>query len=74
MSQDLSSTELVAQLREVEKDLENLRRTAASVRASVGDEDDAADRGALIQQADDLDGQVEELVARRDELKEKLGL
>jgi hypothetical protein len=61
-----------SQLAEVERDIENLRRTAANVRAGVGDEDDPEDRGALIEQADELDLQVEDLVARRDELKSRL--
>ncbi len=73
MTQDSSAGELQAQLSEVDRDLENLRRTAASVRASVADEDDPADRGALIQQADELDGQAEDLEARREELSRKLG-
>ncbi|HUC57003.1 MAG TPA: hypothetical protein VMA95_06355 [Streptosporangiaceae bacterium] len=72
MTQDQSAGELRAQLGEVERDLESLRKTAASVRAGVGDEDDPEDRGALIQQADELDGQAEDLEARRDELKRKL--
>jgi hypothetical protein len=72
MSQDSPAGELRAQLSEVERDLENLRKTAASVRAGVGDEDDPTDRGALIQQADDLDGQAEDLEARRDDLRKKL--
>jgi hypothetical protein len=72
MDQDTSVGELRAQLGEVDRDLESLRTTAAGVRASVGDEDDPADRGALIQQADELDLQVETLVARRDDLKRKL--
>jgi hypothetical protein len=72
MSQDSSDSDLRAQLSEVERDLENLRKTTASVRASVGDEDDATDRGALIEQADELDLQAETLEARRDELKKKL--
>jgi hypothetical protein len=73
MNQDTSASELKAQLSEVERDLENLRKTAASVRADVGDEDDPADRGALIQQADELDGQADQLVARRDDLRRQLG-
>ncbi len=53
--------------------MENLRRQAARVRSDVGETDDPADRGALIQQADELDGLVEQLVARRDDLLRRLG-
>jgi hypothetical protein len=67
-----SASELKAQLDEVDHDLENLRRTAADVRSNVGDEEDPEDRGALIQQADELDGQVEDLVARRADLVRQL--
>jgi hypothetical protein len=67
-----SASELKAQLDEVDRDLENLRRTAADVRSDVGEEDDPADRGALIQQADELDGQVDDLLARRADLVRQL--
>ena len=67
-----SASELKAQLDEVDRDLANLRRTAAEVRSNVGDEDDPEDRGALIQQADELDGQVEDLEARRENLVRQL--
>ena len=67
-----SASELKAQLDEVDRDLEGLRRTAAEVRSNVGEEDDPEDRGALIQQADELDGQVEDLLARREDLVRQL--
>jgi hypothetical protein len=67
-----SASEVKAQLQEVDRDLADLRRTAAEVRSNVGEEDDPEDRGALIQQADDLDGQVEELLARRENLVRQL--
>jgi prefoldin subunit 5 len=67
-----SASELKAQIEEVDRDLENLRRTAADVRSGVGDEEDPADRGALIQQADELDGQVQDLQARREDLLRQL--
>ena len=72
MEPDTSESQLRAQLGEVESDLENLRKTAESVRAGVGEEDDPADRGALIQQADELDGMVEQLAARRDDLLKRI--
>jgi prefoldin subunit 5 len=73
MTQDASASELRAQLSEVERDLESLRKTAATVRGDVPDQDDPTDRGALIEQADELDGQAETLEARRDDLRRKLG-
>ncbi len=69
MEPDTSASDLS----EVERDLENLRRTVASVRAQVGEAEDPADRGALIQQADELDGQIEALAARRENLLRRLG-
>jgi hypothetical protein len=72
MDQDTSASDLRAELNEVERDLENLRKSAASVRADVGEADDPTDRGALIQQADELDGLVERLVVRREDLLRRL--
>ena len=73
MDQDTSPSDLRAELDEVERDLENLRKNAASVRADVGEADDPTDRGALIQQADELDGLVERLLVRREDLLRRLG-
>ena len=73
MDQDTSASDLRAELNEVERDLENLRKSAASVRADVGEADDPTDRGALIQQADELDSLVDRLVIRRDDLLRRLG-
>lgn len=73
MEPDTSVSALKSELAEVERDLENLRKQAASVRADVGEEDDPADRGALIQQADELDGLVDQLVARREDLRRRIG-
>jgi len=73
MDQDTSASDLRAQLNEVERDLENLRKSAASVRADVGEADDPTDRGALIQQADELDSLVDRLVIRREDLLRRLG-
>jgi hypothetical protein len=72
MEPDITASELSAELAEVERDLENLRRQAASVRSDVGEADDPTDRGALIQQADELDGLVEQLLARREDLLRRL--
>jgi peptidoglycan hydrolase CwlO-like protein len=73
MEPETSVSELKAELSEVERDLDNLRKQAESVRSSVGEEDDPADRGALIQQADELDGLVDQLVARQDNLVRRIG-
>ncbi|HYK32019.1 MAG TPA: hypothetical protein VEV63_08655 [Streptosporangiaceae bacterium] len=73
MDQDTSARDLRAQLNEVERDLENLRKSAASVRADVGEADDPTDRGALIQQADELDSLVDRLIIRREDLLRRLG-
>ena len=67
-----SASELRAELDEVERNLAILRASAAQVRADVGDADDPTDRGALIQQADELDGQADELIAKRDRLRDQL--
>ena len=67
-----SASELKAQLQEVDRDLEDLRRNAAELRSNVGEEEDPEDRGALIQQADELDGQVQDLLARREDLLRQL--
>lgn len=73
MDQDTSARDLRAELNEVERDLENLRKSAASVRADVGEADDPTDRGALIQQADELDSLADRLVIRREDLLRRLG-
>ena len=72
MNQDTSASELRAELTEVERDLDNLRKSAQRVRADVGDADDPTDRGALIQQADELDGLADQLTAKRDRLADRL--
>ena len=72
MDEDISAGDLRAELAQLEKDLENVRKTAAEVRASVGEADDPADRGALIQAADEQDNLAEQLAARRDDLARRL--
>ncbi len=72
MNQETSASELRAELTEVERDLDNLRKSAQRVRADVGDADDPTDRGALIQQADELDGLADQLTAKRDRLVDRL--
>jgi len=67
-----SASDLRAELMEVEKDLENVRKTAAEIRAGVGEADDPADRGALIQAADEQDDLAEQFAARRDDLMRRI--
>jgi hypothetical protein len=73
MDQDTPTSKLEAELNEVDRDLENLRKSAASVRADVGEADDPTDRGALIQQADELDSLADNLVIRRENLLRRIG-
>lgn len=72
MTGDVSADRLRAELREVESDLANLRRTAADIRSGVGEADDPADRGSLIQAADEQDVMADQLTARRDDLLRRI--
>lgn len=72
MDGENSATELRAELSQIETDLANVRETAAQIRAGVGEADDPADRGALIQAADEQDSVADQLAARRDDLARKL--
>ena len=72
MSEEEPAAELRAQLAEVEKDLENARRNAADIRSGVGEAEDPADRGALIQAADEQDNLADQLVIRRENLLHRI--
>lgn len=72
MSEDASAAELRAELSEVERDLENVRRTSADIRSGVGEAEDPVDRGALIQAADEQDILADQLVIRREDLLRKV--
>lgn len=76
MSGDTSSDQLVARLRaelaEVEGDLANVRRTAEQIRSGVSEAEDPADRGALIQAADEQDNLGDQLVIRREDLLRRI--
>jgi hypothetical protein len=72
MNGDVSADQIRAELAQVEQDLESIRRTAAEIRAGVGDAEDPADRGALIQAADEQDSLADQLAARRDDLMRRL--
>jgi hypothetical protein len=72
MTGDVSADRLRAELKEVEADLANVRRTAADIRSGVGEAEDPADRGSLIQAADEQDSLADQLAARREDLLRKL--
>ena len=72
MTGDVSADRLRAELNEVEADLANVRRTAADIRSGVGEAEDPADRGSLIQAADEQDSLADQLAARREDLLRKL--
>jgi hypothetical protein len=72
MSGDAPQDELRSELAEVDKDLADLRRNAAQIRAGIGDAEDPADRGALIHEADEQDNLAEQLAVRREALLRRL--
>jgi hypothetical protein len=72
MTGHVSADRLRAELKEVEADLANVRRTAADIRSGVGEAEDPADRGSLIQAADEQDSLADQLAARREDLLRKL--
>jgi hypothetical protein len=72
MTGHVSVDQLRAQLKQVETDLANVRRAAADIRSSVGEAEDPADRGSLIQAADEQDSLADTLAARRDDLVRRI--
>jgi len=72
MTGHVSVDRLRAQLQQVETDLANVRRAAADIRSSVGEAEDPADRGSLIQAADEQDSLADTLAARRDDLLRRI--
>jgi|HubBroStandDraft_6_1064221.scaffolds.fasta_scaffold4472474_1 hypothetical protein len=72
MSEGSPVDQLRADLKEVERDLENVRRTTADIRSGIGEAEDPVDRGALIQAADDQDMLAEQLVVRRENLLRRI--
>ena len=72
MSQDAPADDLRAELTEIERDLENVRRTSADIRSGVGEAEDPVDRGALIQAADEQDNLADQLVIRREDLLRRI--
>jgi hypothetical protein len=72
MTGDVSADRLRAELKEVESDLASIRHTAADIRSGVGEAEDPADRGSLIQAADEQDSLADQLAARRDDLLRRI--
>ncbi len=72
MSEGSPVDQLRADLKEVERDLENVRRTTADIRSGIGEAEDPVDRGALIQAADDQDILAEQLIVRREDLLRRI--
>jgi hypothetical protein len=72
MTGHVSVDQLRAELQQVETDLANLRRAAADIRSSVGEAEDPADRGSLIQAADEQDNLADALTVRRDDLQRRI--
>lgn len=62
------------ELRQVDEDLAKLRSATADLREQIGDmgPTDAAERSAMIYMADEQDGVIEELEARREGLLKRL--
>jgi bacterioferritin (cytochrome b1) len=62
----------------VEEDLARLRKTAAELRQRIGeradDPTDTVERSALIEQAEEQEALIDELEARREELRRRLGV
>lgn len=62
------------ELRQVDADLAKLREATADLRRQIGDmgPTDATERSAMIAMADEQDGVIAELEARRDDLAKRL--
>jgi F0F1-type ATP synthase membrane subunit b/b' len=69
--------EIREELRLVEEDLEQVRKSAASLRQRIGERadepTDAAERAALIESADEQEALVFQLEGRREQLLAQLG-
>ncbi|MFE3451232.1 hypothetical protein ACFXJ8_20145 [Nonomuraea sp. NPDC059194] len=62
------------ELRQLEEDLAKLKASNADLRSQVSDmgATDAVERAAMLGMADEQDGLIAELEARRDELRSRL--
>lgn len=70
--QDEAVAALRAELAEVDKEIARVRRSAEQIRSGVSEAEDPADRGALIQAADEQDNLGDELVVRREDLLRRI--
>ncbi len=75
MSVEKSAAELQEELRLVEDDIESLRRSAIQLRRQVGEDEpgDFADKASAISAAEEQESLAEQLEARRDDLRQRLG-
>jgi len=73
----MTTNEIRAELDKVEREIEQLGKSAHELRASIGDEAggpmEPEDRAATLTQAEEQEAIMETLEARRDELKRELG-
>ncbi|MDA8324112.1 MAG: hypothetical protein M0030_30465 [Actinomycetota bacterium] len=70
--QDEAVAALRAELADVDREIARLRRSAEQIRSGIGEAEDPADRGALIQAADEQDNLGDELVVRREGLRRRI--
>ena len=70
--EDELTSRLRAELAEVEKDLAGVRETVVQLRENVAEAEDPTDRGALIHSADEQENIAEQLLARRDDMRQRV--
>jgi hypothetical protein len=70
--QDEAVATLRAELAEVDQEIARVRQSAEQIRSGVSEAEDPADRGALIQAADEQDNLGDELVVRREGLLRRI--
>ncbi|MHB1875212.1 MAG: hypothetical protein ACYCPF_10200 [Streptosporangiaceae bacterium] len=63
---------LRAELAEVDREIARVRQSAEQIRSGVSEAEDPADRGALIQAADEQENLGDELVVRREDLLRRI--
>jgi hypothetical protein len=73
----MTTAALTEELRLVEEDLAQLRKTAVGLRRRIGDRaeepTDTAERSALIEAAEEQEALIDQLEARREQLLRRLG-
>ncbi|MHB1595269.1 MAG: hypothetical protein ACYCO9_16695 [Streptosporangiaceae bacterium] len=70
--QDEAAAALRAELAEVDREIARARQSAEQIRSGVSEAEDPADRGALIQAADEQDNLGDELAVRRENLLSRI--